>query len=77
MRAEIYNSMDKEIVLTVRAPEMHQVSFNLSPGALQRVQTGWKDRASVVTLEAQRLGALRFDNIAYSPYLWTRLDWSE
>jgi hypothetical protein len=56
---------------------MRDVSFHLPPGTLRRIKTGWKNRASLVTLQADGLGSLRFDNIGYSPYLWTRLDWSE
>jgi hypothetical protein len=77
MCADIYNPTDREVVLTLRAPEMREVSFHLPPGTLRRIKTGWKNRASLVTLQADGLGSLRFDNIGYSPYLWTRLDWSE
>jgi hypothetical protein len=35
------------------------------------------DRASQISLESQALTALRFDNLAYSPYLWARGNWSE
>ena len=77
LRADIYNPTDREIALTLRAPEMREVTLQLKAGALQRVKTGWKNRASQITLEAEGLGRLRFDNLAYSPYLWTRLDWSE
>ena len=73
MRMDVYNPTSKEIVLTLRAPEMREVVFDLKPGALQRINTGWRDRASRVTFESNDLGSLRFDNLAYSSYLWTGL----
>ena len=77
LRADIFNPTDHEIVLTLRAPEMREVTFHLNPGQLQRLKTGWSNRASMVKLEADGLGSLRFDNFAYTADLWTRLDWSE
>jgi len=77
MRADVYNPTDHEIVLTVRAPEMREVVFHLKPGVLQRIKTGWMNRASSVSLEAEGLSSLRFDNLAYSPYIWAEVNWSE
>ena len=77
MRLDVYNPTDREIVLTLRAPEMREVVFKLKPGALQRIQTEWRIRASKVSFESNDLGSLRFDNLAYSAYLWTKLNNSE
>ncbi len=77
MRADVFNPTDKEISLTIRAPEIREVIFNLKPGQLQRIKTGWMNRASLVSLEAEGLSSLYFDNLAYSPYLWARGDHSE
>jgi len=77
MRIDVYNPTDKEIVLTLRPPEMREVVFHLKPGALTRIRTGWKVRASKVSFESSDLGVLRFDNLAYSSYIWTRLNGSE
>jgi hypothetical protein len=77
MRFDVYNPTGKEIVVKMRAPEMREITFHIKPGALQRIKTGWKNRASLIIAESEGLGSLRFDNLAYSPYLWTRLDWSE
>jgi hypothetical protein len=74
---DIYNQTDKEIELTLRAPEVREVVFHLKAGALQRIRTGWNDRVSVVSFESDGLGGLRFDNLAYSSYLWTRVYGSE
>jgi hypothetical protein len=76
IKLDVYNPTDKEVVLTLRAPEMREVVFHLKPGALQRIRTGWKVRASKVSLESSDLGSLRFDNLAYSSYQWTKLNGS-
>jgi hypothetical protein len=60
------------VKLTLRAPEMREATFTLKPGQLQRIKTGWMNRASMVSVESESLPALRFDNLAYSPYLWAR-----
>jgi hypothetical protein len=77
IRLDVYNPTDKEVALTLRAPEMREMVFHLKPGVLQRIRTGWKVRASKVVFESSDLGSLRFDNLAYSSYLWTKLNGSE
>jgi hypothetical protein len=77
MRLDVYNPLTQEVKLTLRAPEMREVTFTLKPGQLQRLRTSWMNRVSAVFLESENLPALRFDNLAYSPYLWARNDWSE
>jgi hypothetical protein len=77
MRLDVYNPLDKEVTLTLRAPEMRERSFTLKAGQLQRIRTGWMNRASEVSVESDHLSALRFDNLAYSPYIWARVDWAE
>ena len=77
MRLDVYNPLSQEVKLTLRAPEMREVTFTLKPGQLQRLQTGWVNRASAVSLESENLPTLRFDNLAYSPYVWARTDTSE
>jgi hypothetical protein len=49
---------------------MREVTFSLKAGQLQRIKTGWMNRASVIYLESEALSALRFDNLGYSPYLY-------
>jgi hypothetical protein len=71
---DVYNPLDQEVKLTLRAPEMREVTFSVKPGQLQRIKTGWMNRASTVSVESENLRALRFDNLAYSPYLWARND---
>jgi hypothetical protein len=71
MRLDIYNPLDHEVALTLRPPEMRERTFTLKAGQLQRIETGWVDRASQVSLESDELAALRFDNLAYSNYIWS------
>jgi hypothetical protein len=70
LRLDVYNPTRREVTLTLRAPEMREVTFHLKPDQLQRMRTGWLDRASMITVESDDLYDLRFDNLAYSPYLW-------
>ncbi len=77
MGFDVYNPLDHDVELTVRAPEMRERTFILKAGQLQRIKTGWMNRASLISLESEVLPALRFDNLAYSPYLWARGDWAE
>jgi hypothetical protein len=73
LSADVYNPTEKEIVLTVRSPQLREVVFTLKPGELQRIRTGWADRVLSVSFEAEGLSSLRFDNLAYSPYLAARV----
>ena len=77
MGFDVYNPTAGDLELTIRAPEMRERTFILEAGQLQRIKTGWMDRASRISLECPALPALRFDNLAYSPYLWARGNWSE
>jgi hypothetical protein len=77
IRADVYNPTGKEVVLTLRAPEMREKTFHLKPGQLTRIKTSWMDRASMVSIEADGLAALRFDNLAYSPYIWASINWPD
>jgi hypothetical protein len=77
LRTDVYNPTDKEVVLVMRAPEIREVTFHLKAGQLQRIKTGWMDRVSAVSFESEDLGSLQFDNLAYSPYLWGKINSSE
>jgi hypothetical protein len=70
MRLDVYNPLPQDVTLTLRAPEMREVTFNLKAGQLQRIKTAWVNRASVIYLESESLSALRFDNLGYSPYIY-------
>jgi hypothetical protein len=71
--ADVYNATDKDITLTIRSPQLREVVFTLKAGQLQRIKTGWRDRVTNVSLEAENLSSLRFDNLEYSPYLAGRV----
>jgi hypothetical protein len=77
MGFDVYIPGDGETKLTLRAPEMREVTFILKGGQLRHLKTGWMNRASEITVESDWLPHLRFDNLAYSPYIWARNDWSE
>jgi hypothetical protein len=74
MRMDVYNPLSRDVTLTLRAPEMREVTFNVKAGQLQRIKTGWIDRASVVYFESESLSALRFDNLGYSAYFLAKTD---
>jgi hypothetical protein len=74
MRLDVYNPLAQDVTLTLRAPEMREVTFSLKAGELQRIKTGWINRASVIYVESEALSALRFDNLGYSQYLRARID---
>jgi hypothetical protein len=74
MYLDVYNPLSGPVRLTLRAPEMREVTFTLKPGALQRIKTNWLNRASAVSVESDSLPMLRFDNLAYSPYLLASVD---
>ena len=77
MSLDVYNPTDHEVTFTLRAPEMREVTFRIKADELKRVKTTWMNRASAVSFESEELGALRFDNLAFSSYLWAQLNWSE
>jgi hypothetical protein len=70
LHVDVYNSANHEVALTLRAPEMREVTFHLKPDQLSRLKTGWLDRASMISVESDDLYDLRLDNLAYSPYIW-------
>jgi hypothetical protein len=74
MRMDVYNPLPEDVTLTLRAPEMREVTFSLKAGQLQRIKTGWMDRASVVYFESESLSALRFDNLGYSAHFLAKTD---
>jgi hypothetical protein len=50
------------------------VIYTLNADTLTRIRTGWLDRCSAVTFEGHNLNRMRFDNLAYSPYFYARVD---
>ena len=75
-RVDVYNPTDREITLTIVAPELQKMVYRLKPGSLERLKTEWRNRASEIRFESGQLGALRFDNVGYSMEVWSELHWS-
>jgi hypothetical protein len=64
---DVYNGGASEATVTIRSPEIREVSFTVKPGQLQRLRTGWQDASSSVIFELTNGEGLRFDNLAYAP----------
>lgn len=64
---DAYNGGSAEATVTVRSPEMREISFTIKPGELRRIRTGWRDRSSSVVFDLKNGEGLRFDNLAYRP----------
>jgi hypothetical protein len=62
---DVYNGGSSEAVLTIRSPNIREISVTLKPGELRRVRTGWRDPTSSVLFDLKNGGELRFDNLAY------------
>jgi hypothetical protein len=62
---DVYNGGSLEATLTIRSPNIREISLALKPGELRRVRTGWRDPSSAVLFDLKNGGELRFDNLAY------------
>jgi hypothetical protein len=62
---DAFNGGNQDAVLTIRCPELREVSFIIKPGETRRIRTGWEDRSSVVIFEVENGEKLIFDNFAY------------
>jgi hypothetical protein len=51
--------------VTIRCPELREVTFIIKPGELRRLRTGWQDPASRVSFDFKNGEGLQFDNLAY------------
>jgi hypothetical protein len=63
---DVYNDGDRDATLTIRSPEIREVSYTIKPKELRRLRTGWRDTSSKVIFDFTNGQALRFDNLAYS-----------
>lgn len=63
---DAYNAGEREATLTVRSPEIRELSFKVKPGELRRIRTNWRDRSSAVTFELKDGAGVRFDNLTYT-----------
>ncbi len=62
---DAYNSGPLEATVTIRCPELREVTFTIKPGELRRLRTGWQDPASRVSFDFRNGEGLQFDNLAY------------
>jgi hypothetical protein len=64
---DVYNDGDRDATVTIRSPEIREMSFTIKPKELRRVRTGWRDPSSQVSFDFANGQALRFDNLAFLP----------
>ncbi len=62
---DVYNDGPQEATITMRCPEMREVTFTIKPGELRRLRTGWPDPSSRVDFTFKKGEGLVFDNLAY------------
>ena len=63
---DVYNAGGSDATVTVRSPEMREISFSIKAGELRRLRTGWRDASSSVVFDLKNGEGLRFDNLAYA-----------
>jgi hypothetical protein len=62
---DVYNDGDSDATVTIRSPEIREVSFTIKHKEVRRLRTGWRDVSSRVSFDFANGQALRFDNLAY------------
>ncbi len=62
---DVYNDGAKEASITIRCPQMREVTFTVKPGELRRLRTDWQDPSSRVFFDVKNGEGLLFDNLAY------------
>ncbi|MGC1294286.1 MAG: hypothetical protein WA869_04535 [Alloacidobacterium sp.] len=62
---DVYNDGDGDATLSIRSPEIREVSYTIKPKELLRIRTGWHDTSSKVIFNFTNGQGLRFDNLAY------------
>jgi hypothetical protein len=62
---DAYNDGDTDATVTIRSPEIRELSFTLKSKELRRLRTGWRHVSSTVSFDLTNAQALRFDNLAY------------
>lgn len=66
---DVYNSSDSGITLKIHSPQNADVLFTVPAGKLEELRTGWIDRTTRVSFEAEKgttLDNLMFDDLAYT-----------
>jgi hypothetical protein len=62
---DVYNDAALPATVTLRCPEIREISFTIKPGQQQRLRTEWRDPCSTVRFDLTNGEGLRFDNLAY------------
>ena len=62
---DVYNGGPQDATVTIRCPEMREMTYIVKSGELRRLRTNWPDRSSTVSLEFQNGEGLLFDNLAF------------
>jgi hypothetical protein len=62
---DVFNDGDSDATVTIRSPEIRDISFTIKPRELRRLRTGWRDPSSRVSFDFVNGQSLRFDNLAY------------
>jgi hypothetical protein len=62
---DVYNNGKEDATVTLRCPELREVSYTVKPGELKHVRTSWVDRSSLVTFDFEHGDGLLFDNFAW------------
>jgi hypothetical protein len=64
---DVYNPGAAAAMLRIGCPEVGDISMSISPGAIQRLRTGWHSPCSKVIFGISTGAELQFDNLAYLP----------
>jgi hypothetical protein len=62
---DLYNGGKTEARVTIRGQEVLETSFEVKPGELRRIRTGWQQASPSVMFDFKNGAGLRFDNLAY------------
>jgi hypothetical protein len=63
---DVYNAGPAEATVTIRSPEIRELSFTVKAGDLRRIETGWRDSSSSVIFDFKNGEGLHFDNLSYT-----------
>ncbi len=63
---DAYNDGDTDATVTIRSPELRELSFTIKPKELRRLRTAWRAPSSQVSFDFSNAAVLHFDNLAYT-----------
>lgn len=62
---DVFNGGSADALLTIRCPELREVTSTIKPGETRRIRTGWEDRSSSISFKLENGEKVLFDNLAY------------